>query len=78
MLAGIPDLMLPQRSGAYSGLFIEMKQKDNRPTTTQADMLLALRQNNYAAFWCDSFEDAQHLIVNYLKGKIDDNRNTLP
>lgn len=70
VLPGTPDLLLPEPVKHFAGLFIEMKQRKARPNDTQDALLLALRQRKYAAYWCDSFEDAQHLIVHYLKGAI--------
>ena len=62
--------MVPEPVGDYHGLFLELKNGSNKPSVDQDRLLIAFRQRGYAAFWCNSFEDAEHLINIYLKGKL--------
>jgi hypothetical protein len=64
--AGVPDIMLPQPRGEYSGLFIEMKVGYNKPTAEQTKWLEWLNQVGYYAVVCKGFDEARETIEWYL------------
>lgn len=65
--AGVPDLLLPWPNKWFNGLFIEMKIKPNRPSKRQKEWLHLLSEAGYLTKVCYSLEEAQKLIVKYLK-----------
>ncbi len=65
--AGIPDLFLPVPRAAYHGLFVEMKSLDGKPTKDQKEWIKALSKQGYAVEVCYGFEQAQKVILDYLK-----------
>ena len=68
--AGIPDLMLAIPQKSYHGLFIEMKKrKGGVLSELQKEMLITMREQGYAAYMCNGFEVAKHLIETYLAQK---------
>lgn len=68
--AGIPDLMLAIPKNNYHGLFIEMKKrKGGVLSDLQKEMLIVMRNQGYAAYVCNGFEIAKHLIETYLAQK---------
>ena len=69
VVAGIPDLFLASPHGAYSGLFIEMKIKPNKPTAKQLEVMSNLIEQNYAVHVCYSADAAIEVITDYLRGK---------
>ena len=64
--SGIPDLMLPIPSNGYHGLFIEMKAKGGRVSSTQEKWIEALNTFGYLAVVAYGWEDAKCKIMNYL------------
>lgn len=67
--AGVPDVCLPVARRNSHGLYIEMKEGDNKPTEKQKEWLTALEKQGYATAVCYSWEDAVFIITNYLKGE---------
>jgi len=70
---GIPDLMLAYPVPPYSGLWIEMKdknksEKDLRPE--QKEYLELFNSVGYAAYCCCGFDHAKHVIQMYLNGDL--------
>ncbi len=69
MRKGFPDLAIYKRSGAYSGLFIEMKRKQNyRISDEQFECLYKLHCEGYATAICFGGEMAIGVINAYVKG----------
>lgn len=71
--AGVPDICLPVRRGAYSGLWIELKRpiglakKAGIASADQLEWIDHLRLEGYAAMICFGWEAAWINIVRYLK-----------
>lgn len=78
---GYPDLFIAEPSGAYHGLYLEIKKEGVRifkqdgtlvsdeHIREQFDMLADLRQRGYAAEFAIGFEGAKKLIDDYMKGR---------
>lgn len=63
---GVPDLFLVKPSGAFSGLFIEMKAGYNKPTPEQNQMMRKFKEDGYACCICKSLKDFKKAITTYL------------
>lgn len=65
--AGVPDLFIPQPSGDFFGLFIEMKVRDGGSVSKeQKDWISHLEAKGYRAIVCKGFEEAKGEIECYL------------
>lgn len=64
---GFPDLLITRARGGYHGFAIEMKYGDNKPTDSQIQWLLTLKNEGYATAICYSAKDAIRLIEKYNK-----------
>lgn len=75
MKKGYPDIFLPVArtvgKETYHGLFIELKQKDGRPTKEQLWWNKRLNEEGYMAVFCYGLDDARKIICNYLKISVD-------
>ena len=67
VLAGVPDLQIPEPRGEYSGLFIEMKSGRNKPTSEQIDMMNRLRDRKFKCVVCWSFDEFMREVKKYLQ-----------
>ncbi|MFZ5990134.1 MAG: VRR-NUC domain-containing protein [Bacillota bacterium] len=67
MKPGVPDIFLPKPIGDWHGLFIEMKRPGNKVTKEQDEFIDYLISQKYRCRVCFSFEEAQFVILNYLK-----------
>lgn len=67
--AGLPDLLLFERRGNYSGLAIELKAGTNKATPSQQKWLNDLTQCGWVAIVAYGSEEAQKIIDKYLSGK---------
>ena len=66
--AGVPDICIPEPSGNYHGLFIEMKkEKGKNPEPAQQEWLDALNARGYKAVCCKGFEQACNAAKEYLE-----------
>lgn len=65
--SGVPDIFLPVPRGTYHGLYIEMKVGHNKPSPSQCEWIEALSELGYAVYVCYGFDEAQKVIVNYLR-----------
>jgi len=65
---GVPDLCLPVPRKEFHGLYIEMKDGDNKPTEAQTAYLDALAAQGYLAVVCWGAEDAVEVLTEYLSG----------
>lgn len=67
VVAGIPDLFLPARSGPYSGLYIELKRKPNKPTAEQRNFMTYAETQGYKTAVCYSRDEAISILQDYLE-----------
>ena len=68
--AGIPDLHLPVARCGYNSLYVEMKDTKGKLTDSQKEMIPKLQVQGNLVVICYSFEQAQEVLENYLKGRI--------
>lgn len=70
LVAGVPDLFIPEPCGNYSGLFIEMKteSKSSRLTDNQKIMIDQLRGRGYRVEVCRSLTEFIAICEDYFKG----------
>ncbi|MEQ1843672.1 MAG: VRR-NUC domain-containing protein [Verrucomicrobiales bacterium] len=69
LAAGIPDLVLLVPSGAFGGLFIELKRRSGgKLSPEQCDWIARLRVQGYRAEVCAGWEVAREVILEYLHG----------
>lgn len=64
--AGVPDLFLPVARWGFSGLFLEMKAGEGKPTKNQKRWLADLFREGYAWAICWTWEQAAQTLVEYL------------
>jgi hypothetical protein len=64
--AGVPDMCLPVARHGFTGLWIEMKQRGNKPTERQTAWAFALRSQGHKVALCYSAEEAINTIREYL------------
>ena len=64
--AGVSDLFLPVARHGKHGLWIEMKVKPNKPTTSQKEWLGEMTAQGYGAVVCYSAEEAESVLMDYL------------
>ena len=67
LLAGVSDLFLMKSNKHFHGLFIEMKQKKGKVSEQQQYFIEQAIANGYAAYVCFGFDDAQAVILEYLR-----------
>lgn len=68
VVAGVPDLFIPEPRGVYHGLFIEMKKaKGGRLSPEQRVWLASLSDRGYKAVMCEGFEAAKSVITEYME-----------
>lgn len=48
--AGVPDILIPVRRGPYTGLSVEMKYGNNRPTLAQREWLSHLERQGWLCY----------------------------
>lgn len=66
VVKGVPDLLVAHPTPKYSGLFIEMKVKPNKPSDAQVEIMDKLRNVGYKVEVCYSFEDFVKVVKSYL------------
>lgn len=67
VLAGVPDLLVPEPRGPYHGLFVEMKRVGGKATSDQRRLMRELRERNYCVLLGDRGSDhAFALVEDYL------------
>lgn len=64
---GVSDLCLPYPKGCYTGLYIEMKFGDNRPTREQMEFLADMESAGHYTCICYCAEAAIEVITKYLE-----------
>jgi len=68
---GVPDVCLPVPRKNFHGLFIEMKSSKGKLTKEQLEWLLNLQAQGFAGAVCHNCEQAQTIIIKYLKGQLE-------
>ena len=71
VLAGVPDLFIPEPVGQHSGLFIEMKIKPNVPTQAQIQIAKELTERGYRCEICYTFKDFENAVNDYFNTTYD-------
>ena len=66
VLAGIPDLCIPEPSKDYHGAFIELKAGKNSLTDTQREQILKLKDRGYFVEVCRSLDEFIQITGQYL------------
>lgn len=66
LLPGVSDLVLPAARGIYHGAYIELKAGNNKPTDSQKDFILAMRNFGYAGVVLWGWVMASEFITNYM------------
>lgn len=70
MKKGEPDVMLPVRRGEYTGIAVELKYGNNKPTPEQIDYGARLKAEGWMVAYSWDWQDAAELIQKYLEGKL--------
>lgn len=66
--AGVSDIHLPVPLHGYSGLWIELKIKPNKPTDAQIRWIEQMKSYSHAAFVAYSCTECINIITNYILG----------
>lgn len=65
--SGVPDTFLPVNRGKWHGLFIELKRHGKHHISAeQAQWMIDLRAQGFAACVCVGWEAARDMLVSYL------------
>ena len=67
MLKGAHDIRLPVKRGEFTGLSIELKVGDNKPTKEQLWYGKAIERQGWKVCYCWGFESAKQQIIDYLE-----------
>ena len=67
---GIPDIVVPVANDKYSGLYIEMKVKPNKPSPEQITVLWNLNAIGNYAVLCWSATEAIEVLKKYMANKL--------
>lgn len=71
--SGVPDICLPVARGEHHGLYIELKRREGgKVSAEQTAWIEALIREGYCAAICRGWEDAAHVILQYLRGVKED------
>lgn len=68
VLAGVPDLFIPEPTKEYHGLFIELKVGKNKLTLAQSEFIGWVHCRGYRTEVVRTFEQFQFVIGNYFNG----------
>lgn len=73
---GILDLFLQVPRGGYHGFWMELKKPNSRevPTKEQERYMAFLDAQGYWAGWSNDFEEVKSILVDYLEGRITNER----
>jgi len=63
---GFPDLFIPVPNRKYSGLFLELKIKPNKPTNEQTYIMLKLTDLGYCCSVCYCIDDFMKVVKEYM------------
>lgn len=78
VLAGIPDLFIPEPYRGKPGLWIEMKSENGTVSAKQFGMLEVLRAKGYEVAVCNSFESFKKTVMKYFGELKDSPPGTCP
>lgn len=67
VMAGMPDLMIFDPRGNYSGLAIELKAGYNKPTENQKKCLRELKKRKWKVLWSNNIDDIFEAIDIYFE-----------
>lgn len=67
---GVPDLLIPEPSGEFHGLFVEMKTVRGTIKAEQKEMMRMLEERGYRCAVCRSFDNFRLVVADYFKGTI--------
>lgn len=67
VMAGMPDVMIFDPKGIYSGLAIELKAGYNKPTENQKKCLRELENRKWKVFWSNDLDEVLERIDNYFQ-----------
>jgi len=67
VLAGTPDIFIPEPRNGFHGLWIEFKFGKNKLTDSQSYVIGKLRKNGYRCEVCYSLEEFLTIVDNYFK-----------
>ena len=70
LVAGVPDIIWPVKNDRFSGLWLEMKIKPNRPTEKQLEFIELLNSEGYHAQVVWSAREAEEVVINYINNKL--------
>ena len=65
-MAGVPDLFLMIPAAEYHGLFIEMKVKGGKVSSSQKEFMTVATAMGYRAVVCYGFDEAKQAINDYF------------
>ena len=70
---GVSDYLLPVAMPIYGevlkmyhGLWIELKVKGNYPEPDQHEFMNDMRDEGYAVYWCNGWDEAREILIAYL------------
>jgi hypothetical protein len=66
VIRGIPDLFIAYPNGKYSGMFIELKVGNNKPTKHQKEIMQMLEKAGYYVTICYTINEFMKEVNNYL------------
>lgn len=66
VLPGVPDILCPEPTSSFHGLFIEFKSQTGKVRPTQSVLITALRNRDYCVEVCRSFEDFKNVVEVYF------------
>lgn len=66
VVAGVPDIQIPEPRGEFHGLFVEMKYGRNKATDEQNSMMARLTANGYKCAVCYSKEQFITAVCSYM------------
>lgn len=73
--SGVPDLCLPVPRGGHGALYIELKSKQGKVSETQRHWLNGLIKLGNLCLVANTYERVTQVIIDYLKGKYEQNKN---
>lgn len=65
-VSGMPDIMIFDPRGNYSGLALELKAGYNKPTENQKNVLKQLKNRSWDVYWSNNFDQCKEIIDNYF------------
>jgi hypothetical protein len=64
--SGASDVFIGVSRETYSGMFLELKAGDNKPTENQFKFIEDMSRSGYFCVWCTGYEHARKAIEDYL------------